>query len=289
LLRRPRRWKHICSFWAPQRSRTAFRCCMSACSGSSGWGHVVQDLWLRSWRAFHWRTRGCVWVSVCGHTCRACVHERLRAWSATLLNCHAHTPCVVPPCVVPPSPPPASCPLRPVQRNVPETIAVLSDAGCRFWMCTGDKFSTALTIAQTCNLKLKTDELVTLEGTTELEVGDPCGRGGSMFTYVQRPPQLALLAVDDAVAVGAAVVRGTRCGKRCRPRDAARRGSRFPPESPARASERPSSKLAAGWRGAHRWALPFKPRWTRWACASPASRPPGPLPSLCAGTRWASR
>jgi phospholipid-translocating ATPase len=51
-----------------------------------------------------------------------------------------------------------------VQRGVPETIAVLSKAGVRFWMCTGDKFSTALTIAQTCNLKQKDYDLIEVVG-----------------------------------------------------------------------------------------------------------------------------
>lgn len=37
-------------------------------------------------------------------------------------------------------------------------------------MCTGDKFSTALTISKTCNLKLKTDELVELEGVDAAQV-----------------------------------------------------------------------------------------------------------------------
>ena len=59
------------------------------------------------------------------------------------------------------------------QRGVPETIAILSKAGCRFWMCTGDKFSTALTISQTCNLKPKSNVLITLDGKDSAEV---CGR-----------------------------------------------------------------------------------------------------------------
>jgi magnesium-transporting ATPase (P-type) len=58
-----------------------------------------------------------------------------------------------------------------LQRNVPETIALLSQAGIKFWMCTGDKFSTALTISQTCNLKQKHNLLVTVDGKDEKEVG----------------------------------------------------------------------------------------------------------------------
>lgn len=40
----------------------------------------------------------------------------------------------------------------------------------RFWMCTGDKFSTALTISQTCNLKPKENALVTIDGKDAIEV-----------------------------------------------------------------------------------------------------------------------
>lgn len=40
-----------------------------------------------------------------------------------------------------------------LQNNVPETISTLRAAGIKFWMLTGDKFSTALQIATSCNLK----------------------------------------------------------------------------------------------------------------------------------------
>jgi P-type E1-E2 ATPase len=38
--------------------------------------------------------------------------------------------------------------------GVPETIKTLRAAGIKIWMLTGDKFSTALQIATTCNLKV---------------------------------------------------------------------------------------------------------------------------------------
>jgi P-type E1-E2 ATPase len=58
----------------------------------------------------------------------------------------------------------------PVQRGVPATIGQLSKAGIKFWMCTGDKFTTALTIARTCNLKLPQNQLVIVAGSTAVEV-----------------------------------------------------------------------------------------------------------------------
>lgn len=58
-----------------------------------------------------------------------------------------------------------------LQDGVPETIATLKEAGIRFWMLTGDKFSTALTIARTCNLKPKSTSLRTIEGNNEAEIG----------------------------------------------------------------------------------------------------------------------
>lgn len=35
---------------------------------------------------------------------------------------------------------------------MPETIGVLRRAGCKIWMLTGDKYSTAIQIASSCNL-----------------------------------------------------------------------------------------------------------------------------------------
>lgn len=57
-----------------------------------------------------------------------------------------------------------------LQDGVPDSIAVLKQAGISFWMCTGDKFSTALTIAKTCNLKPAQNTLIEVEGETETEV-----------------------------------------------------------------------------------------------------------------------
>ncbi len=39
-----------------------------------------------------------------------------------------------------------------LQEEVPETIQSLRDAGLKIWMLTGDKFSTAVQIATSCNL-----------------------------------------------------------------------------------------------------------------------------------------
>lgn len=57
-----------------------------------------------------------------------------------------------------------------LQDCVPETIALLKQAGIAFWMLTGDKFSTALTIAKTCNLKPSHNELIELEGDSPSSV-----------------------------------------------------------------------------------------------------------------------
>lgn len=39
-----------------------------------------------------------------------------------------------------------------LQEDVPETIHVLRKAGIKIWMLTGDKYSTAVQIATSCNL-----------------------------------------------------------------------------------------------------------------------------------------
>jgi magnesium-transporting ATPase (P-type) len=57
-----------------------------------------------------------------------------------------------------------------LQDCVPETIALLKKAGVAFWMLTGDKFSTALTIANTCNLKPKHNLLIEIDGESACEV-----------------------------------------------------------------------------------------------------------------------
>jgi len=51
-----------------------------------------------------------------------------------------------------------------LQDGVPETISLLKQAGISFWMLTGDKFSTARTIAETSALKPANTELVEIEG-----------------------------------------------------------------------------------------------------------------------------
>jgi phospholipid-translocating ATPase len=50
-----------------------------------------------------------------------------------------------------------------LQDQVPETIQKLRDGGVRFWMLTGDKFSTALEIATSCNLRSPGDASLVCE------------------------------------------------------------------------------------------------------------------------------
>jgi phospholipid-translocating ATPase len=61
-----------------------------------------------------------------------------------------------------------------LQDGVPETIARLREAGIRFWMLTGDKYTTALQIARSSNLKGPDDAatLLSIEGRTGSEVKD---------------------------------------------------------------------------------------------------------------------
>lgn len=53
----------------------------------------------------------------------------------------------------------------------------LHSAGIRFWMCTGDKFSTALTISQTCNLKPRSNLLIPVEGYNVSDVASSLRTG----------------------------------------------------------------------------------------------------------------
>eukprot|EP01138_Halocafeteria_seosinensis_P003273 gb/GECG01003348.1/.p1 GENE.gb/GECG01003348.1/~~gb/GECG01003348.1/.p1 ORF type:complete len:1398 (+),score=180.54 gb/GECG01003348.1/:1-4194(+) len=57
-----------------------------------------------------------------------------------------------------------------LQGAVPETIAQLRRAGIKMWMCTGDKYSTAKTIARTCRLSDQATDLFAVEGETKEEV-----------------------------------------------------------------------------------------------------------------------
>lgn len=59
-----------------------------------------------------------------------------------------------------------------LQDGVPQTIRLLRRAGVRFWMATGDKFNTALTIARTCRLMTRDSELVKVEGSDVAAVQD---------------------------------------------------------------------------------------------------------------------
>eukprot|EP01029_Cantina_marsupialis_P021360 TRINITY_DN50_c1_g1_i4.p1 TRINITY_DN50_c1_g1~~TRINITY_DN50_c1_g1_i4.p1 ORF type:complete len:1122 (-),score=321.77 TRINITY_DN50_c1_g1_i4:384-3749(-) len=59
-----------------------------------------------------------------------------------------------------------------LQDRVPETIALLRRADVKIWMCTGDKYSTALTIAHSCNLKTNNAQslLIPIEGKDEKDL-----------------------------------------------------------------------------------------------------------------------
>jgi phospholipid-translocating ATPase len=59
-----------------------------------------------------------------------------------------------------------------LQEGVPETISTLREAGLRFWMLTGDKYSTAVQIATSCRLITPAPKgiLAAVEGETAAEV-----------------------------------------------------------------------------------------------------------------------
>jgi hypothetical protein len=61
-----------------------------------------------------------------------------------------------------------------LQDDVAHTIEVLRAARIRFWMLTGDKYSTALQIATACSLKSSQDNsiLCSIEGSTKEAVGE---------------------------------------------------------------------------------------------------------------------
>ncbi|PRP74084.1 phospholipid-transporting ATPase 2-like isoform 1 [Planoprotostelium fungivorum] len=65
-----------------------------------------------------------------------------------------------------------------LQEQVPETIAALRNANIRVWMLTGDKYSTAIQIATSCNLISQSPldgELISIRGETEMEAVQSLG------------------------------------------------------------------------------------------------------------------
>src|SRR5689334_11463325 len=60
-----------------------------------------------------------------------------------------------------------------LQERVPETIQLLRMASVKFWMLTGDKYSTALQVATACNLKSADDrtKLAVVEGNDAASIG----------------------------------------------------------------------------------------------------------------------
>ena len=60
-----------------------------------------------------------------------------------------------------------------LQEGVPEAIVKLREAGIRIWMLTGDKYSTAVQIATSCNLiEDGESSLLTISGNTAIEVAN---------------------------------------------------------------------------------------------------------------------
>ncbi|KAJ5069682.1 putative phospholipid-transporting atpase [Anaeramoeba ignava] len=59
-----------------------------------------------------------------------------------------------------------------LQEEVPDTIKILREAGIKFWMLTGDKYSTAVQIAKFCNLIPPNGKILTVRGSEDKEVGD---------------------------------------------------------------------------------------------------------------------
>lgn len=157
-----------------------------------------------------------------------------------------------------------------LQADVPETIALLKDAGLKFWMLTGDKPSTALTIALTCRLMPKSNVLRPVEGEDQFEVGrqisdqlqaigmsdnfGPMGASrnfASVMTQSERNLNVGRAVEMTSVGGGAIVAGSNDAGAGARAGDASGRGSwRASPNgslSPApSAKARPPPKRSRG-------------------------------------------
>jgi phospholipid-translocating ATPase len=59
-----------------------------------------------------------------------------------------------------------------LQEGVPESIALLSKAGIKLWVLTGDKMETAINIGFSCNLLQKSMILIVIQATDVAEAGD---------------------------------------------------------------------------------------------------------------------
>ena len=57
-----------------------------------------------------------------------------------------------------------------LQEGVPETIALLIEAGIRVWVLTGDKQETAVEIGKACNLITQDMKLLDLSSTSKSEL-----------------------------------------------------------------------------------------------------------------------
>lgn len=93
-----------------------------------------------------------------------------------------------------------------LQDGVPDTIALLKAAGVSFWMLTGDKFSTAKTIAETSRLKPVDTDLIELEGEESGDVIDAVEKIYHSLTAVGHdlrfdPPQTTAAMLKDILTL----------------------------------------------------------------------------------------
>lgn len=78
-----------------------------------------------------------------------------------------------------------------LQDQVPETIALLRKADTRFWMLTGDKFSTALQVATACNLRTSQDpdDLYAIDAERHADIGQQIASHNVKLKERQRQKQ----------------------------------------------------------------------------------------------------
>ena len=107
-----------------------------------------------------------------------------------------------------------------LQDAVPETISLLKEANIKIWMCTGDKYSTAQTIAQTCALWPAGSDLLSIEGGDKESVGQSLQ--GHMSALQQRGMRLRSLPEP---VTGPCKEFRIRAGCACRPVPTGRAGT----------------------------------------------------------------
>jgi magnesium-transporting ATPase (P-type) len=73
-----------------------------------------------------------------------------------------------------------------LQDAVPESIAMLQQAGIKVWMITGDKAETAIQIAKQTNLLVEgVGNLITIDGNNSMEVGDVISEALERVLYTE--------------------------------------------------------------------------------------------------------